>query len=79
MAPAKAALASQKYQLTPVDQLTPHPENPNRGDVEGIGESVVENGFFGAVLAQRSSGHILAGEHRWRAAKAKGLQKVPTV
>jgi hypothetical protein len=35
------------------------------------------NGFYGAVIAQRSTGHIIAGEHRWRAARQKRLAAVP--
>ncbi|MDF5756634.1 ParB N-terminal domain-containing protein [Spongiactinospora sp. TRM90649] len=74
-----AHLASQTYRLVAVAELEPHPNNPHRGDVEVIGESIDENGFFGAVLVQRSRMRIIAGEHRWRGAMARGLAEVPCV
>ena len=42
-------------------------------------DSLETNGFYGAVLAQASTGLIIAGEHRWRAAKAEGLIEIPVV
>lgn len=74
-----ARLASQEYHLVPVADLEPHPENPHRGDVEVIGDSIDENGFYGAVLVRRSGMRIIVGEHRWRGAKAKGLAEMPCV
>lgn len=72
-------LASQSYELVRVERLLPHPENPRKGDVDAIGKSVEANGFYGAVVAQRSSGHILAGNHRFLAAKASGGAEVPVI
>jgi DNA modification methylase len=63
----------------PVEALTPHPDNPRRGDVGAIQDSISAHGFYGAILAQQSSGRIIAGEHRWQAAQAEGLTKVPVV
>jgi DNA modification methylase len=67
------------YELVAVKKLKFHPENPNKGKVEAIEESIGENGFFGAVLVQRSSGRILGGEHTVKAAKKSGLEKVPVI
>ena len=66
----------------PVDQLRPHPDNPNQGDVGAIVESIETVGFYGVVTAQkprngRKLGRILAGEHRWLAAKAEGAESIP--
>lgn len=72
-------IPEQKYELVEVDQLTPHPENVNEGDVGEIGVSIEKNGWFGAVLANPRTGRILAGKHRWLAAKQKGAKKVPTL
>ena len=69
----------QEYSLADIDTLTPHPENPNVGDVGAIAEGIAENGFYGAVLVQKSTGYILAGEHRWRAAKEQQQQQVPVI
>lgn len=73
-----SAVVAQRYREVPVDELKPHPDNPNRGDVAAIGESIDATGFWGAVLVQASSMTILAGEHRWRAARTGDrLAKVP--
>lgn len=61
----------------PVKKLKEHPRNPRRGDVERIKESIDENGFYGAVVAQKSTGFILAGNHRFKAAVASGAKTVP--
>lgn len=72
-------LVPQTYELAPVGAIAAHPENPNSGDLDSIGESLDANGFFGACLVQRSTGLILAGTHRWLAAKAAGLASVPVI
>lgn len=60
-----------------VDQIQPHPRNARQGDVGAIHESIASNGFYGAVVAQRSTGYILAGNHRWMAACAAGASEIP--
>ncbi|NRQ31296.1 ParB N-terminal domain-containing protein [Nonomuraea sp. NN258] len=65
--------------MVPVADLEPHPDNPHCGDVDVIAESIEKNGFYGTVLVQKSRMRIIAGEHRWRGAKAKGLGKVPAL
>jgi len=63
--------------LEDVDTLTPHPDNPNKGDVAAIGESIDENGFFGSVIAQVSTRRIIKGEHTWRSAQEQGMTQIP--
>lgn len=70
---------NQEYELVPVDQLKRHPQNPRRGRVDLIAESVDELGWYGAVIAQKSTGYILAGNHRYEAAVARGFKTVPTI
>lgn len=65
--------------LVPVADLTPHPRNVNQGDLGAVYESILENGFYGALVAQRSTGYVLVGNHRLAAAKEAGLEKVPVV
>lgn len=73
----------QEYELVPVggdhDILKEHPRNPNKGDEDGISESIDVNGWYGAVTAQRSTGYVLAGNHRFRQALKKGADVVPTI
>lgn len=69
----------QDYEVVPVDRIMPHPDNPNKGDVGVIAESIDVNGWYGVITVQRNTGYILAGEHRWRAAKSRGADLVPVV
>jgi DNA modification methylase len=57
--------------------LLPHPNNPRNGDVPSIVKSIETNGWFGTIVAQRSTGHVLAGNHRLLAAKEIGIEQVP--
>lgn len=72
-------LSDQRYEEIPIASLQPHPNNPRQGDVASIAESIDTNGFFGAVIAQRSTGYILAGNHTWMAAKNAGMETIPTI
>lgn len=73
------AVLDQRYEIVPVHELRNHPNNPRRGDLEAIEASIAANGFWGAVVAQRSTGFVLAGNHRLRAAQAKGITELPVV
>lgn len=62
-----------------IDQLHPHPENANRGDLTAITESIRVNGFYGALVVQRSTGRILSGHHRYQAAMQLGYTHLPVL
>ena len=49
------------------------------GDVGAIEESIKQNGFFGACVVQKSTRFILAGNHRYLAAREAGLGDVPVL
>jgi hypothetical protein len=75
---------NQRYEMTPINGddfggLREHPKNPRRGNVEAIEESIDANGWYGAVVAQESTKYILAGNHRFRTAVAKGAAAIPTI
>ncbi|MBX9367093.1 ParB/RepB/Spo0J family partition protein, partial [Streptomyces sp. WAC04114] len=72
-------IVPQAYRMVPVGDLEPHPDNPHRGDVDVIAKSIGKNGFYGTVMVQQSRMRIIAGEHRWRGAKAQGLEQVPAL
>lgn len=80
-APAEpaAVVLPHRYAMVRVDQIQPHPDNPNVGDVDAIGESIESIGFYGVVLVHEPTGNILAGEHRWRAAQLVGLAELPAI
>jgi hypothetical protein len=60
-----------------IDTVKPHPDNPRVGMLPAVVESIRKNGWHGALVVQKSTGHILAGNHRWLAAKSLGMRKVP--
>ena len=60
-----------------IELLKHHPRNANHGDVEAIKKSLAVNGWYGSVVANLSTKHILAGNHRVMAAKALGWETVP--
>jgi hypothetical protein len=72
-------MVTQEYEMVAVSKLTPHPRNVNRGDVAAIVESIRRNRFYGAALVQRSTSYILAGKHRWLAAKECQLESIPVI
>lgn len=62
-----------------VDAVESHPRNPNVGNLDVIVESMRSNGFYGALIVQRSTNYILAGNHRWRAARQLEMETVPVI
>lgn len=73
----------QEYELVALggdeDVIKPHPQNPNQGDDDVVEESIDVNGWYGAVIAQRSTGYILAGHSRHRTALKKGAKEIPVI
>jgi hypothetical protein len=72
-------IAGQSYKVVPIGSVSEHPKNPRKGDVGLIGDSIVKNDFYGAVIVQKSTKQILAGNHRWKAARARGLTTLPVI
>lgn len=54
-------------------ELKPHPNNPNRGSVNDLAESLEEFGQYRAILANKDF-TILAGHHVVQAAKNLGIK-----
>lgn len=65
--------------LVPIDQIRQHPRNANNGDVEAIAESILSNGFYNPISVQRSTGYIVAGNHRYAAMLSLGQEQIPAV
>ncbi len=59
--------------------VQPHPRNPRQGDVGAIAASMERFGVYQPIVVQRSTGYILAGNHRWKAAAALGAKTIPVV
>jgi len=73
------SIVNERYDRVPLDAIRTHPKNPRRGDIDAIAASIRANGFYGALVVQRSSGFILAGNHRFLAAKKLGFSSVPVL
>jgi len=67
---------NQSFETVPIDSVRPHPQNPRKGNLSAISDSVSQNGFYGTIVVQKSTGYILAGNHRWMAAKALGQAEI---
>jgi|GEM_PF-2086371 len=62
--------------LVPIDDVSPYPGNPRQGDVGAVSASLERFGQTKPIAVQLSSGHIVAGNHAWRAAKALGWSHI---
>lgn len=59
-----------------VAALKPHPDNPRRGQVEAIKESLEKTGQYRPIVVSRATGHVLAGNHTLKAAIALGWDQI---
>lgn len=62
-----------------IDSLVPYPDNPRRGDIETIADSIQINGVYKPLIVQTSTYTILAGNHTWQAAKKLGHKEIDVV
>lgn len=68
-----------EYATVPLDQLSPHPDNARTGNVEMIAESLATNGQYRPIVVQRSTMHVLAGNHTLEAARTLDWQTIEAV
>jgi len=69
----------QELELVAVGALRHHPENARRGNAKVVRESIRENGWYGAIIVQRSTGFVLVGNTRLDAAIAEGRREIPVI
>lgn len=69
----KGELETEKVSI---DDVRPHPKNVRQGDIGAICESLQAHGQYRAIVVQSSTGHILAGNHTWKAAKQLGWSEI---
>jgi ParB-like chromosome segregation protein Spo0J len=67
----------QQFATVPIGDVRPHPRNPRRGNLAAIANSISVNGWYGSLVVQRSTGYILAGNHRYRSALVSGATSLP--
>ena len=68
---------SLEPRLIPIEDAIPYPGNPRRGDQDAITASIRDLGLYTGVVLQRSTGHILVGNHRRHALIALGAAQIP--
>jgi len=59
-----------------VTDLTPHPYNVRKGDTKAIKESLDANGQYRPIVVQKSTRHIIAGNHTYKAAVEMGWKEI---
>ena len=69
----------KSFEWVSVDKLKHHPDNPRRGNIEAIRESIRAHGVTRPIVVSRRTMHVLAGNHTLKAAKAEGLARIPVV
>lgn len=65
--------------LVPLDEVKEWPDNPRSGDLTALRESINKNGFYGCVIVQRSTGFVIAGNHRMQALREMGEDQIPVL
>src|SRR4051812_9413771 len=62
--------------VVPIDTLRPHPRNPRRGDIEAIKASLAQHDQYRAIVVNKPTQEVLAGNHVLRAARALGWSQI---
>lgn len=65
--------------FVPIDSVRQHPRNPNNGDLDSIMESIKINGYVDPIIVQKSTGYIIAGNHRWQCLHALKSTVAPVI
>lgn len=73
IAPALEAL------VVPIGSVKAHPDNPRKGNVEGIASSLERFGQVRPILVQASTSYIVAGNHTYQAAKSLRWKTIAAV
>lgn len=76
---SKSEGSAQEYRQAELATLIQHPDNPRRGDVGAIAASIEANGFYGAIIVQKATNRVLAGNHRLQALLAQGQTHAPAI
>jgi ParB-like nuclease domain len=64
---------------TDINSVSEFPDNPRKGNIQQLTESLKYNGQYKPIVIQKSSRKILAGNHLWKAAKELGWETIDVV
>ncbi len=76
----KPAIHCAYDKLVPLDELTPHPRNPNehpQKQVELLAAIIRKTGWRSPIVISKRSGYIVSGHGRYQAAIAGGFTSAP--
>lgn len=85
------AILEGDLQRLPIQQVTPNPNQPRRdfdhAALLELTQSIEREGIIQPIIVRKTAGsggpkqeyQIIAGERRWRAAKAAGLTQIPVI
>jgi len=73
------AFLLDKMVKVPINSVQLYPDNPRKGDVSAIAESLDANGQFQPLVVQKSTNFILAGNHTHQAAVSLGWEEIYVV
>lgn len=65
--------------LVDIESISEFPDNPRRGDIDALVDSIKTNGFYSVGLVQKSTGYLVAGNHRRKALMKLGADKMPVI
>jgi hypothetical protein len=65
--------------LTGITTMQPHPRNARQSNPEHIADSLQEHGQYKPVIVQDSTGHIVTGNHTWKAARSLGWNQIAAI
>jgi ParB-like chromosome segregation protein Spo0J len=65
--------------LVDIDSLKPHPDNPRKGDVDGITASLQRFGQVRPVVVRAETREVVAGNHTMEAARRLGWPQIAAV
>jgi ParB family chromosome partitioning protein len=81
---AAAEDSKNDFEYLPLIRVEPHPEQPRstfeQDKIDELTDSIREHGVLTPLIVRRiddGSYQIIAGERRWRAARAAGLDEIP--
>lgn len=72
-------LLPSEYSVVKVTDVQLHPNNARKGNVDRLEESIRTNGFYGALIVQKSTNYICVGNHRYQAAVNLGFTELPAL
>lgn len=58
--------------LVPIDSVSAHPQNARTHDLDAIAGSLADHDQYLPIIVQASTGHIVAGNGTWKAARQLG-------